>query len=153
MLPMTGFEPGSSDIGSNRSANWAITTARYLNRHCSHYDHPSMVILVTVSMHEKQTQGLPHSYLSTYSLNFAFPVWFFYSYLRLSNLLSKSDTASSIIILPIHQFSEALYLISYFEWASTASFSFIFGIFRLSKVKMFTTKCVSGAGIRTHKLP
>ena len=33
-LPMTGFEPRTSDIGSNRSTNWATTTAHgvdYLN--------------------------------------------------------------------------------------------------------------------------
>ena len=31
ILPMTGFEPRTSVIGSNRSTNWATTTALFLN--------------------------------------------------------------------------------------------------------------------------
>ena len=30
MLPMTGFEPGTSGIGSDRSTNWATTTAHFI---------------------------------------------------------------------------------------------------------------------------
>ena len=35
-MPMNGFEPWTSDVGSNRSSNWATTTSQKLSSLASH---------------------------------------------------------------------------------------------------------------------